>query len=47
MKALVSMVALAVAIAMIGPAFAGDRGQNTSRLREGRWRVGCCDEQVR
>ena len=51
MKGLVSILALAIALAFTGPAFAGggrpDGRKDRSRLHEGWRRVGCCNERVR
>ena len=47
MKGIMSLLALAVALA--GPAFAGDVNDRSrpGRLQEGCRAVGCCDEHVR
>ena len=50
MKGLVSILALALALAFTGPAFLGGRPdgrKDRSRLHEGWRRVGCCNERVR
>ena len=48
MKTLISIFAVTLALAFTGPAFAGDdRRKDRGRLREGRWHVGCYDQNVR
>ena len=49
MKTLISMLAMALALAFAGPSFAQDvtNREDCRRLRQSRWSMGCCDQYVR
>ena len=47
MKALISTLAVVLALAFTGPAFAGDVSTAKTEAEQGGWRhVGCCDQYV-